>query len=153
MTSNIGAKEASSAGRTLGFASGTQKENDFERTKEAHVQALKSAMKPEIVNRIDEIVVFKKLDKDSLVRIAELMLTSLTHRLAQRGVNASFSERAKDYIVSVGYDSEYGARPLRRTIQRLVEDKLSEKIIKGEILSGDKVKVDFDGEQLTFGKD
>ena len=152
MTSNIGAKEASSAGRTLGFASGAQKENDFERTKEAHVQALKSAMKPEIVNRIDEIVVFKKLDKDSLVRIAELMLTSLTHRLAQRGVNASFSERAKDYIVSVGYDSEYGARPLRRTIQRLVEDKLSEKIIKGEILSGDKVNVDFDGEQLTFGK-
>ena len=109
-------------------------------------------MKPEIVNRIDEIVVFKKLDKDSLVKIADLMLAALVKRLGERGVGVEFSKDAKDYLVTVGYDPEYGARPLRRTIQRLVEDVLSEKIIRGEIGSGDKVKIGFSGDKLTFEK-
>lgn len=152
LTSNIGAKEAATPHHTLGFTSAAQKENDFERAKESHVQALKQVMKPEIVNRIDEIVVFKKLDKESLVKIANLMLASLVKRLAERGVTTEFSREAKDYIVTVGYDPEYGARPLRRTIQRLVEDVLSEKIIRGEIGSSDKVKIGFDGEKLTFEK-
>lgn len=152
LTSNIGAKEAATPHHTLGFTSAAQKENDFERAKESHVQALKQVMKPEIVNRIDEIVVFKKLDKESLVKIANLMLASLVKRLAERGVTTEFSGEAKDYIVTVGYDPEYGARPLRRTIQRLVEDVLSEKIIRGEIGSSDKVKIGFDGEKLTFEK-
>lgn len=152
LTSNIGAKEAATSHHTLGFTSAAQKENDFERAKESHVQALKQVMKPEIVNRIDEIVVFKKLDKESLVKIANLMLASLVKRLAERGVTTAFSGEAKDYIVTVGYDPEYGARPLRRTIQRLVEDVLSEKIIRGEIGSSDKVKIGFDGEKLTFEK-
>ncbi len=152
LTSNIGAKEATTPHHTLGFTSAAQKENDFERAKESHVQALKQVMKPEIVNRIDEIVVFKKLDKESLVKIANLMLASLVKRLAERGVTTEFSGEAKDYIVTVGYDPEYGARPLRRTIQRLVEDVLSEKIIRGEIGSSDKVKIGFDGEKLTFEK-
>lgn len=152
LTSNIGAKEAATPQHTLGFTSAAQKENDFERAKESHVQALKQVMKPEIVNRIDEIVVFKKLDKESLVKIANLMLASLVKRLAERGVTTEFSREAKDYIVTVGYDPEYGARPLRRTIQRLVEDVLSEKIIRGEIGSSDKVKIGFDGEKLTFEK-
>lgn len=152
LTSNIGAKEAATSHHTLGFTSAAQKENDFERAKESHVQALKQVMKPEIVNRIDEIVVFKKLDKESLVKIANLMLASLVKRLAERGVTTEFSGEAKDYIVTVGYDPEYGARPLRRTIQRLVEDVLSEKIIRGEIGSSDKVKIGFDGEKLTFEK-
>lgn len=152
LTSNIGAKEAATPYHTLGFTSAAQKENDFERAKESHVQALKQVMKPEIVNRIDEIVVFKKLDKESLVKIANLMLASLVKRLAERGVTTEFSGEAKDYIVTVGYDPEYGARPLRRKIQRLVEDVLSEKIIRGEIGSSDKVKIGFDGEKLTFEK-
>lgn len=97
-------------------------------------------------------MVFKKLDKESLVKIANLMLASLVKRLAERGVTTEFSREAKDYIVTVGYDPEYGARPLRRTIQRLVEDVLSEKIIRGEIGSSDKVKIGFDGEKLTFEK-
>lgn len=150
LTSNIGAKEASAPQRTLGFASEKAVENESERVRQRHVQALKGAMKPEIINRIDEIVVFKKLDKASLLKIADLMFASLEKRLESKDISVTITQSAKDYIVSEGYDAEYGARPLRRTLQRLVEDKLSEKLIRAEISSGDKVKIDFDGNNLVF---
>lgn len=150
LTSNIGAKEASAPQRTLGFASEKAVENESERVRQSHVQALKGAMKPEIINRIDEIVVFKKIDKASLLKIADLMFASLEKRLESKDISVTITQSAKDYIVSEGYDAEYGARPLRRTLQRLVEDKLSEKLIRAEISSGDKVKIDFDGNNLVF---
>lgn len=150
LTSNIGAKEASAPQRTLGFASEKAVENESERVRQSHVQALKGAMKPEIINRIDEIVVFKKLDKASLLKIADLMFASLEKRLESKDISVTITQSAKDYLVSEGYDAEYGARPLRRTLQRLVEDKLSEKVIRAEISSGDKVKIDFDGNNLVF---
>ena len=150
LTSNIGAKEASAPQRTLGFASEKAVENESERVRQSHIQALKGAMKPEIINRIDEIVVFKKLDKASLLKIADLMFASLEKRLESKDISVTITQSAKDYIVSEGYDAEYGARPLRRTLQRLVEDKLSEQLIRAEISSGDKVKIDFDGNNLVF---
>ncbi len=150
LTSNIGAKEASAPQCTLGFASEKAVENESERVRQSHIQALKGAMKPEIINRIDEIVVFKKLDKASLLKIADLMFASLEKRLESKDISVTITQSAKDYIVSEGYDAEYGARPLRRTLQRLVEDKLSEKLIRAEISSGDKVKIDFDGNNLVF---
>lgn len=150
LTSNIGAKEASAPQRTLGFTSEKAVENESERVRQSHVQALKGAMKPEIINRIDEIVVFKKLDKASLLKIADLMFASLEKRLESKDISVTITQSAKDYIVSEGYDADYGARPLRRTLQRLVEDKLSEKLIRAEISSGDKVKIDFDGNNLVF---
>lgn len=150
LTSNIGAKEASAPQLTLGFASEKAVENESERVRQSHIQALKGAMKPEIINRIDEIVVFKKLDKASLLKIADLMFASLEKRLESKDISVTITQSAKDYIVSEGYDAEYGARPLRRTLQRLVEDKLSEKLIRAEISSGDKVKIDFDGNNLVF---
>lgn len=150
LTSNIGAKEASAPQRTLGFASEKAVENESERVRQSHVQALKGAMKPEIINRIDEIVVFKKLDKASLLKIADLMFASLEKRLESKDISVTITQSAKDYIVSEGYDAEYGARPLRRTLQRLVEDRFSEKLIRAEISSGDKVKIDFDGNNLVF---
>lgn len=153
LTSNIGAKEASAPQRTLGFASEKAVENESERVRQSHIQALKGAMKPEIINRIDEIVVFKKLDKASLLKIADLMFASLEKRLESKDISVTITQSAKDYIVSEGYDAEYGARPLRRTLQRLVEDKLSEKLIRAEISSGDKVKIDFDGNNLVFESD
>ena len=134
----------------MGFASEKAVENESERVRQSHIQALKGAMKPEIINRIDEIVVFKKLDKASLLKIADLMFASLEKRLESKDISVTITQSAKDYIVSEGYDAEYGARPLRRTLQRLVEDKLSEKLIRAEISSGDKVKIDFDGNNLVF---
>ena len=152
LTSNIGAKEAMTPQRTLGFATEKTVQNESDRVRQSHVDALKGAMKPEIINRIDEIVVFKKLDKKSLFKIADIMFASLKKRLEARDVEVSVTQSAKDYIVSEGYDAEYGARPLRRTLQRLVEDKLSEKIIRAEIASGDKIEIDYKDGALVFEK-
>ena len=118
--------------------------------KERHIEALKENMKPEIVNRIDEIVVFKKLERESLLKIVDIMFDALAKRLEERDIFVTVTREAKDFVVSKGYDAEYGARPLRRTINRLVEDKLSEKIIAGEILPSDNVTIGFDGFELQF---
>ena len=147
MTSNIGAKEAATPTHTLGFADG---EGEKASARERHIDALKKYMKPEIVNRIDEIVVFDKLEKESLVKIVDLMFRALVKRLDERDIKVEVTKEAKDFVVSSGYDLEYGARPLRRTINRLVEDKLSEKIINGEILPMDRVVIGCDGKELTF---
>lgn len=152
LTSNISAKEAATPHRTLGFASAQAVESEIERTRQSHIQALKGAMKPEIINRIDEIVVFSSLEKESLVKIAELMFSALEKRLQNRNITVQITPDAKAYIVSVGYDREYGARPLRRTIQRLVEDKLSEKLIRAELSDGDKIRIDFANGELIFEK-
>lgn len=152
LTSNIGAKEAATPQRTLGFASEKSVESEGEKVRQSHIQALKGAMKPEIINRIDEIVVFKKLDKENLFKIADLMFASLEKRLESRDITAHITQSAKEYIVSEGYDAEYGARPLRRTLQRLVEDKLSEKLIRSEIAAGDKVTIDYKDGALVFEK-
>ena len=152
LTSNIGAKEAATPQRTLGFASEKSVESEDEKVRQSHIQALKGAMKPEIINRIDEIVVFKKLDKENLFKIADLMFASLEKRLESRDITAHITQSAKEYIVSEGYDAEYGARPLRRTLQRLVEDKLSEKLIRSEIAAGDKVTIDYKDGALVFEK-
>lgn len=152
LTSNIGAKEASTPQRALGFGAQEVSESDIERKRQSHIQALKGAMKPEIINRIDEIVVFASLEKESLVKIADLMFASLEKRLEDRNILVTITDDAKSFIVAKGYDKEYGARPLRRTIQRLVEDKLSEKLIRGELLSGDKIRIDVCQNALVFEK-
>jgi len=150
LTSNIGAAPEKTY-KIQGFSSENE-ESYSESKREGHISALKNYMKPEILNRIDEVVVFESLDKENLVRIAELMFSSLAKRLEERDISVVFSPKAKAYIVEKGYDAEYGARPLRRTIQRLVEDALSEKFILGEISEGDKIKIDCFDNKLTFEK-
>src|SRR5699024_10677198 len=102
-----------------------REEAEYENMKERQMEALKEAMKPELINRIDEIIFFHRLTKDDIEKIADIMFASLEKRLEERSVTVEMSEEAKDYIVGEGYNEEYGARPLRRTIQRLVEDRLS----------------------------
>ncbi len=152
LTSNIGVKEASEVHISVGFSGESGAENDEERVRESHIQTLKNYMKPEIINRIDEIVVFEKLSKESLVKISDLLFASLAKRLDDRGMGLEITSDAKNYIVNAGYDPEYGARPLRRTLQRLVEDKLSEKLILGEFGDGDKILIGASSEGLSFEK-
>lgn len=153
MTSNIGASEIAAAKAPLGFGTGASKEEAaYENMKERQMQALKEAMKPELINRIDEIIFFHRLTKDDIEKISAIMFASLSKRLEERDISVTITQAAKDYIVSQGYNEEYGARPLRRTIQRLVEDKLSEMLLSGEIGSGDKVNIDFADGALTFKK-
>ncbi len=153
MTSNVGASEISKMKSTLGFsASSNEPSADYESMKEKQMAALKEIMKPELINRIDEIIIFRRLSKDNIHDIAELMFTALNKRLDDKNIEVDLSKEAKDFIVAAGFDSEYGARPLRRTIQRLVEDKLSEMLLLGEINTGDKLNVTVRDGALAFDK-
>ncbi|MEG1529669.1 MAG: AAA family ATPase, partial [Clostridia bacterium] len=153
MTSNLGASEISKAKQQLGFVgggSGVEPPYDYATTKEKQMSALKDAMKPELINRIDEIIVFKRLSKENIFAISDIMFKALSKRLDERSASLIVTDAAKKYIVSQGFDNEYGARPLRRTIQRLVEDKLSEMLLSAEIDVGDTVTIDFKDGKLTF---
>ncbi|MEG2274731.1 MAG: AAA family ATPase, partial [Clostridia bacterium] len=153
MTSNLGASEISKMKQPLGFAgggNGAEPSYDYAATKEKQMSALKDAMKPELINRIDEIIVFKRLSKENIFAISDIMFKALSKRLDERSASLIVTDTAKKYIVSQGFDNEYGARPLRRTIQRLVEDKLSEMLLSAEIDVGDTVTIDFKDGKLTF---
>lgn len=151
MTSNAGAGD-SAVQHKLGFIAGGEERSDYEKQKEVQTNALKSIMKPEFLNRVDEIVNFRKLSEDDIAKISELMFNALKSRLDEQGIKIEVTDGVKKHIVKEGYSSEYGARPLRRTIQRLIEDKLSEKILSGEFAIGDSIKVDIKDNELTFEK-
>lgn len=150
MTSNIGAGEIGKMSK-LGFNSET-KEQDYERMKERQLDALKKTMRPEFINRIDDIIIFHKLEKDDLRQIVKLMINGLVKRLNEQNIKLEVTVEAEDYIVEKGYDSEYGARPLRRSVQKLLEDKLSEEILLGKVEFGESVKVSVIDDALTFEK-
>ena len=142
MTSNIGAQEVGRMRAPLGFGTGSSRADaEYESMKERQMDALKEAMKPELINRIDEIIFFHRLGKDDLEKIADIMFAALEKRLAERNVTVELDPSAKELVVGEGYNEEYGARPLRRTIQRLVEDRLSEMILSGSVTDGDSVSV------------
>ena len=147
MTSNVGAGELSKTKR-LGFDTG----NAYDDLRDRQIDALKQVMKPEFINRIDEIVVFTPLEKEDIEKIADIMLAALKKRLSEHEIDVEIDKEARDFIVEKGYDKEYGARPLRRTIQRQIEDKLSEEILKGTVSRGDKVLVGLKDGELTFIK-
>ena len=113
-------------------------------------ESLKETFKPEFLNRVDDIIIFHQLNKDDTRQIAKILIRSLAKRIAENGIQMQISEGALDFLAEKGYDKEYGARPLKRTIQRYLEDKLSEEILKGSVAKGQKVYVDSDGTQLTF---
>ncbi len=153
MTSNIGAQEIGKMRAPLGFGTGAgHADAEYEGMKERQMDALKEAMKPELINRIDEIIFFHRLTKEDLEKIADIMFAALEKRLAERSVTVVIDRAAKDYIVGEGYNEEYGARPLRRTIQRLVEDRLSEMLLAGSVTDGDRVNVTVKDGALDFSK-
>jgi ATP-dependent Clp protease ATP-binding subunit ClpB len=119
---------------------------DPERARKEAMDALRSAFRPEFINRIDEIVIFNPLGKEQLVRIVDLLLQGVEQLLAERQMTLELTPAAKELLVREGYDPAYGARPLRRTIQRLVQDPLALQILEGKILPGDRVRVDRDGQ-------
>lgn len=136
MTSNVGAS-AFGRQRTMGFG---QDEGQARAAREEAIKALKATMRPEFINRVDEIIVFNELSREDIDRIAELMIHQVSERLAERGIELELSAEAVHMLAEEGYDRQYGARPLRRTIQRAVEDALSEAILSGDIKLGDKVR-------------
>ncbi|MCM3719723.1 ATP-dependent protease ATP-binding subunit ClpC [Fictibacillus phosphorivorans] len=140
MTSNVGASTLK-RNRSLGFAvhNENQKYNDM---KSKVMDELKRAFRPEFLNRIDEIIVFHSLEKEHLLRIVSLMADSLKKRLSEQGIEIELTQAALEKITDEGYDPDYGARPLRRALQRKIEDRLSEELLKGNINKGQTVKID-----------
>ncbi|MFM7450732.1 MAG: AAA family ATPase, partial [Leptolyngbyaceae cyanobacterium] len=146
MTSNIGSKVIEKGGGGLGFefSSGDAEESQYNRIRSLVNEELKGYFRPEFLNRVDEIIVFRQLKKDEVKEIADIMLTELFKRLKDQGITLEVTERFKDRLVQEGYNPSYGARPLRRAIMRLLEDSLAEEILSSRIQSGDTAVVDVD---------
>lgn len=147
MTSNVGASEIKAT--KLGFGTQTDEKN-YEDMKERQMQALRQKFRPEFLNRIDDTIIFRSLQQEDMSRIVDMMVSQLAKRLTQMNLTIEVEDNAKEYIVKEGSNVEYGARPLRRAIQKMIEDALSEKILLGEIKEGDHVIVGYDGNALTF---
>ena len=140
MTTNAGAGERAQNSGAFGFGENeADQRTDDEIARERTEAALKKFFRPEFLNRVDDVIVFKSLTYDECGQIAELLLAGLKKRLAGQGITLRLDESAKRAVLEKGYDPVYGARPLRRVIRRDIEDVLSEQLISGNIRSGDEV--------------
>jgi ATP-dependent Clp protease ATP-binding subunit ClpC len=142
MTSNIGARQLADFGSGVGFGTKAKEESRDENAKMVIQNALRKAFSPEFLNRIDDMILFKSLDRNSIHKIIDLELQKLYGRINDLGYLIEMTETAKDLIVDKGYDEKFGARPLKRAIQKYIEDPLAEEIIKSTLQTGDKIKID-----------
>lgn len=150
MTSNAGAENIISP-KKLGFGVAGDSKADYKFMKDRVMEEVKRLFKPEFINRIDEIIVFHQLSKDHMKGIVDIMLQGIEKRAREQlGISLSVSSEAKAYLIDKGYDEKYGARPLRRTIQSLLEDKMAEAILEGRIKAGSKVEAGKGADGLTF---
>jgi len=148
MTSNIGSKVIEKGGGSLGFEFNTNEEEaNYNRIRNLVHEELKQYFRPEFLNRVDEIIVFRQLTKDEVKQIADILLKEVFDRMKEKKIHLTVSDRFKDLLVEEGYNPSYGARPLRRAIQRLLEDLLAEEILTGRVKEGSEVLIDVDEER------
>lgn len=152
MTSNIGARQVKEFGQGVGFSTMAKTAQAEEYERSVVEGALKKVFAPEFLNRIDDVVMFNALDKDNIKGIVQVELQKLLDRMKGLGYSLRITNKAKDFIAEKGYDKQFGARPLKRTIQRFIEDEIAEKIVLGEVREGDTISVDYadKDEKLTF---
>jgi len=146
MTSNIGSKVIEKGGGGLGFefSGDSVEDSQYNRIKSLVNEELKQYFRPEFLNRLDEIIVFRQLTKNEVTEIAEIMLQEVFIRLQDKGIKLNDTDAFKERLVEEGYNPSYGARPLRRAVMRLLEDSLAEEVLSGRIKDGDKALVDID---------
>lgn len=153
MTTNLGTGEISK-GVMTGFTSATDTTTNYERMKAKVTQELRQHFRPEFLNRVDDTIVFPQLDQDEIVKIVDLFVNKLRARLGEQNMTLEVEQPARQFLAEQGYDPSMGARPLRRTIQHLVEDQLSERILYGEIPGGAEITIGVTGSdadrKLTF---
>jgi ATP-dependent Clp protease ATP-binding subunit ClpC len=150
MTSNVGS-ETIKRQSTLGFSPITD-ENSYEKMREHIMEEAKKTFRPEFLNRLDDLIVFRSLTKPDLIEILDLEINKVMQRLKARNIVLQLDEKAKDFLVSRGYDPQYGARPMRRAVERSLEDPLAEEILKGAFHEGEPIQVSVDGDHLTFSQ-
>jgi ATP-dependent Clp protease ATP-binding subunit ClpC len=142
MTSNVGTRDIKAGGR-IGFAEPT-KQNDYDNLKDTIDESVKRVFNPEFINRIDDFIVFHKLVKDNIYGIIDIQLARLSKRLKINQMKLELDSKSKDFLVEKGYDEKYGARPLRRALQKYIEDELAEEILKGAIKGASTAFGEFD---------
>jgi ATP-dependent Clp protease ATP-binding subunit ClpC len=147
MTSNLGTEEFHRG--EIGFPS-RRDESSEQRLRAAIENALKQTFRPELLNRIDDVIIFHPLTEEHLKKIVDLLIREVENRLAERNIKLEVTEEAKAWLVQKGYDPVYGARPLRRAIQRYVENPISTKILQGEFKEGDTIVISLEGDNLKF---
>ncbi|RZK54981.1 MAG: ATP-dependent Clp protease ATP-binding subunit, partial [Pedobacter sp.] len=147
MTSNIGARQLKDFGAGVGFSTSAKVNQSDAHSRGVIENALKRAFAPEFLNRVDDVVVFNSLGKDEIFRIIDIELKSLFGRVHNLGYEVKLTDGAKEFIADKGFDSAFGARPLKRAIQKYLEDPIAEEILKGEIHDGDTLEIDYDKEK------
>ena len=147
MTSNIGARKLKDFGAGVGFGTAAQKSQESSNAKSVIENALKKAFAPEFLNRIDDVVVFNNLEKEDINKIIDIELSKLLDRISELGYSLKLSKKAKNFIAEKGFDKQYGARPLKRAIQKYIEDTLAEEIIKSNIHQGDMINFDLNKDE------
>jgi ATP-dependent Clp protease ATP-binding subunit ClpC len=150
MTSNVGA-ETIKKNSTMGF-SPINDQNSYEKMREKIMDEAKRQFRPEFLNRLDDIIVFRSLTKPDLVQILDLEIKKVVERLKGKNLQLILDEKAKDFLVEKGYDPTYGARPMRRSVERFLEDPLAEEILKGSLHEGEPVKVTVEDNKIVFSQ-
>jgi len=150
MTSNIGTREVGK-GKGMGFQKGGEL-SGYEQIKQRITDAVKKTFNPEFLNRIDEIVIFHPLDKKAILKIIDILLVDVGARVAEKGMSITLTREAKDLLAEKGFDLVFGARPLKRALQKYFEDPLSDEILRGKFRKGSSIKVGRRGEKLTFSQ-
>ncbi|MEJ2745601.1 MAG: AAA family ATPase, partial [bacterium] len=148
MTSNVGA-ELLKKQTTVGFGAADET-SDYRGMKDKIMGEVKKLFKPEFLNRVDDIIVFRALNRDDLAKIVNIETQKVEERLKNQGVHITLDDKARDYLIEKGYNPQFGARPLRRAIERGIEDRLAEEILRGKVKKGSNVAVSSDGKELTF---
>ncbi len=148
MTSNLGTAEYQRA--SVGFQAAQASASDEQRRRDAIQDALKRAFRPEFLNRVDEFIIFHALEKEHLAPIVDLTVAEVQRRLRERNVKLSLSDAAKEWLIKEGYDPLYGARPLRRVVQRYIENEVARRILVGDVQDGDAVEVTVEDDMLAF---
>ena len=150
MTSNLGSRQLKDFGTGVGFGTSAREQRKSDLENSVIQGALKKAFAPEFLNRIDDVVLFNSLSREDIHRIIDIELRSLFGRIKDLGYHINLSDKAKDFVADEGFDEAFGARPLARALQKLIEDPLAEKIISKEITEGDTIHIDLTGETLEF---
>jgi ATP-dependent Clp protease ATP-binding subunit ClpC len=150
LTSNVGSDTLRKAS-TLGFAPITD-EATYEKARERVLEEAKKTFRPEFLNRLDDLIVFRSFTKPDLIQILNLEVEKVLERLRKKNLRLELDEKAKDFLVEKGYDPQYGARPMRRAVERFFEDPLAEEILKGVLHEGDDILVTADKDKLVFNQ-
>ena len=148
MTSNVGAESAKKS-TAIGF-NNTEDEINYDKMRELIMDEAKKAFRPEFLNRLDDVIVFRSLDKKDLMSILHLEIAKVVERLEKKDIHLKLDGKARDFLVEKGHDPEYGARPMRRAVERFLEDPLAEEILRGSLTNGEPVVVSAEKDKLTF---